>query len=583
MSSEGNSFEEPQYTSTPNINTTSVTYTPFGRPIFTIPGTTTARFVTTRRRVTFSRNIMAEEGGNGNPNESGEEIPNPNGNEQPPPENSGEENPENPESPDWDDEEVFQEARKLYKERQKFLNERIRFRKHVSDYDNKLEEELNIAEKAREYADHLKAVAEVKQKELDKLLEDVGKQKDTNAPHNHTIRGARPYKETPVTREPEPRRRSTPGVTQLGTTGVFPQVTGPIPISFIQSVNLPSFTNLKGEDPRIFLEKYERINGMADDRTKVENLGQYLDGPAADWYSVLRTEFKSNFTLDDEGVQSNEWYELPWTELKRIFEKEFAEEKHKEIFSRNQSAGETGITYFYKMIKLHQQSELNLDESQLAALIIQHMTDNFKEKFIGKKFTSLEKLKDAIKSFDDRRTRELINKHRDRKRATISLVEEADDHLKKKQKIEECGISMIREELKAQINAIQQQMGNSSNQEKVEQWNPGRGFGRSYGRGNIRGYRRGYARGDGRGYVRGYGRGYGRGFNGNTQWQRDSNTITNNSRGRGGCYTCGLPGHISYYCMRGSRRGGNQNTVTVAKAIAPGPATQGKPENQARQ
>ncbi len=99
--------------------------------------------------------------------------------------------------------------------------------------------------------------------------------------------------------------------------------TAPKPISFIQNTAIPSFSKLKGDDSNE--SKYERLNSLADDRTKVENLGQYLEGAAADWLSVLRNEKLESYTLDEDGVQTTEWHELSWEELKRMFEKEFGE------------------------------------------------------------------------------------------------------------------------------------------------------------------------------------------------------------------------------------------------------------------
>jgi hypothetical protein len=55
---------------------------------------------------------------------------------------------------------------------------------------------------------------------------------------------------------------------------------------------------------------YERLNAMPDDRTKVENLVQHLEGPAADWLTVLQDDLKSKFILDEYGFQTSQRNEI---------------------------------------------------------------------------------------------------------------------------------------------------------------------------------------------------------------------------------------------------------------------------------
>ena len=75
-----------------------------------------------------------------------------------------------------------------------------------------------------------------------------------------------------------------------------------MPVQFMHAGVLPPFAHQKGDDARVFLHKYERLNGMADDRMKVENFAQYLDGAAADWFYVLQNSMKARFVLDEYGV-----------------------------------------------------------------------------------------------------------------------------------------------------------------------------------------------------------------------------------------------------------------------------------------
>ena len=167
----------------------------------------------------------------------------------------------------------------------------------------------------------------------------------------------------------------------------------PIRVTVSHSAQLAPFSSLKGEDALGFISKYERMNALEDDRTKIENFGQHLDGPATDWFSVVQLKLKRDLVTDSSGIQSSKWLELTWSDLKAIFEAEFASRKSNALFTRNQAPGETGMTYFYRMQHLYHISNLGLDEATLADIIIMHMTDNYKEKFVGKTFTSIDKLK----------------------------------------------------------------------------------------------------------------------------------------------------------------------------------------------
>jgi len=77
-------------------------------------------------------------------------------------------------------------------------------------------------------------------------------------------------------------------------------------INFLQQKDLKSFFNAPGEDPREFIEKYERLSVSWEDCTKVENFSQYLEGAAWEWLTVLKNDLKNEVIVNDEGIQSNE-------------------------------------------------------------------------------------------------------------------------------------------------------------------------------------------------------------------------------------------------------------------------------------
>jgi len=186
-------------------------------------------------------------------------------------------------------------------------------------------------------------------------------------------RGARVDSESSSDEEPEPR----PDPRAPTDRTPFSQDRG-LMVMTVPIKDVPTFSNIKGDDPRVFISKYERLSSSWSNRARVRDFAQYLEGPAADWFSVLEKDLKGVFALDDEGVQSTAWMELTWHKLKSLFEKEFAEDKAKEILKRNQEPGETGLTYFYKMVNLHTLSGLDLTEKQLAALIVQHMQEEYR-------------------------------------------------------------------------------------------------------------------------------------------------------------------------------------------------------------
>jgi len=81
-------------------------------------------------------------------------------------------------------------------------------------------------------------------------------------------------------------------------------------VNFIQQKELKSFSNLANEDPREFVERYERLSSQWGDRAKVENFATYLEGAASDWLTVLKFDYTNTMTISDEGIQSNSWLDL---------------------------------------------------------------------------------------------------------------------------------------------------------------------------------------------------------------------------------------------------------------------------------
>jgi len=72
--------------------------------------------------------------------------------------------------------------------------------------------------------------------------------------------------------------------------------------------------------------------------------------------------------MDADGVQSNEWNEITWDELKELFAKEFGADRTTEIFKCNQKSSESGLTFSHRMTKMHAQSSLGSNEPHLAII-----------------------------------------------------------------------------------------------------------------------------------------------------------------------------------------------------------------------
>jgi len=76
------------------------------------------------------------------------------------------------------------------------------------------------------------------------------------------------------------------------------------------------------------------------------------------------------------------------------------------------------------MTKLHAQSNLKFTEEQLISLIQQHLNDAYKAKFEFKVFTDVDKFREALRQYDERRHKKLApkNKDRDKTRALLTLA-----------------------------------------------------------------------------------------------------------------------------------------------------------------
>jgi len=111
------------------------------------------------------------------------------------------------------------------------------------------------------------------------------------------------------------QRRSANVGNSFAAVAGQPASMGPMFVNFIQQKELKSFSNLANEDPREFVERYERLSSQWEDRAKVENFATYLEGAASDWLTVLKYDLTKIMTISDEGIQSNGWLDFKWPEL----------------------------------------------------------------------------------------------------------------------------------------------------------------------------------------------------------------------------------------------------------------------------
>jgi hypothetical protein len=218
-----------------------------------------------------------------------------------------------------------------------------------------------------------------------------------------------------------------------GFTRDFPHIGMPMSINLVQQTPINLFEAERGDDARLFADQYEKVTANQAPRARVDGFGQFMRGAALDWITVYEKDKRAEQTFDDSGVQASAWSRLNWMTLRRDFEKEFAIKKEKELFRTNQLEGESGMTYFYRMVKIHQQSGLNLDEEQLTTLIVEHMNSSFKERFEFKEYESIEKLRTDIKMADARRKQNLNAKSKEKRKTGIALIEqEAEEYVPKR-------------------------------------------------------------------------------------------------------------------------------------------------------
>jgi hypothetical protein len=231
---------------------------------------------------------------------------------------------------------------------------------------------------------------------------------------------------------------------------------GPMTVSFIQQKAIKSFDGLPTADPSRFLKDYEKMATSWSEKAKVDNLGQYLEGAASDWLEILENELKEELTYDDQGKKSNRWLDLKWSQLKRLFEKEYLTEKVQELLACRQGPDETGVTYFYRACRMHSNSGIGLEESPLIKFIVDHMSPQYLDAFRYRNFNKMKDLKQAIILFDQRRSDELAKKREGKRKSAAIAFLEADE---KRAKVEtgETEKAPATEDFLAKIAAIMEQ------------------------------------------------------------------------------------------------------------------------------
>jgi len=332
---------------------------------------------------------------------------------------------------------------------------------NVGNLEKEQRENKQKLEEAEKELAILQVQAKIRREEIQKLEVHARKRADAfNTDVRPRVMGARKSMAAPERIETPTRRHNPPPIVNIpGMGGIMP-----LSINFVQQAMLAPFEAERGDDPRLFLDKYEKLTTQLPTRSKVDGLGAYLRGAAADWITVLERDQKEIVDFDNSGVQSNAWYEMTWEKLRSLFEREFAERRDKEIFTTNQGQSESGLTYFYRMLKLHQQSGLDFDEEQLATLIVTHMSDTYRDQFQFKKYESLRKLKDHIKLFDERRSYALAKKNKDKRKTYAALLEaDPDEPERKKARMPEGEMNNKEmDQLNMRINALQKLMETSA-------------------------------------------------------------------------------------------------------------------------
>lgn len=245
-----------------------------------------------------------------------------------------------------------------------------------------------------------------------------------------------------------------------------------LPMTFLPASAMPSFQNIR-DDPYVFIDKFERLSKTWPERAKVDSFAQFLEEPASSWLVVLQKDHTAELMLDEEGEQSNQWKEMEWEVLKALFLREFAEDRSREVFKRNQKDGELGMSFYYQLINLHSQANLGLDSRELAALIVSHMTPAYREKLEHKVYNDLDRLKVDIKRCDEKRSRKLAEQNKAKRQAAIAAIQVEAQAKKRKSRESECSSSEESEsgdnaDLRAKIMALQKQRKVDGKRKKLE-------------------------------------------------------------------------------------------------------------------
>jgi hypothetical protein len=192
-------------------------------------------------------------------------------------------------------------------------------------------------------------------------------------------------------------------------------------VSFIQQKSINSFNGLPEADPSKFLKDYEKMATLWSNKAKVDNLGQYLEEAASDWLEILENEFKEEVTINEEGIQSNRCMELKWSQLRKLFEKEYLTGKVQELLACRQMPDETGVTYFYRACRMHSNSGIGLEEALLIQFIVDHMTPQYLDAFRYRHFNAMKDLKQALILFDQRQYPAVLRLSRPSRTGVISV------------------------------------------------------------------------------------------------------------------------------------------------------------------
>lgn len=172
------------------------------------------------------------------------------------------------------------------------------------------------------------------------------------------------------------------------------------------------FRGTPGTDGSQFLKNYEQMTVNWSDQSRVDSFAHFLREDASDWLETIEQDMKQEVTFNEQGIQSNAWLDLTWLQLKRLFEKEYLEDKVKSFITCRQAPSELGQTYFYRIAKLHMRSGLGLPEDSMTKMIVEHMQPQYQSVFKYKNFKTMKALRDAIRLYDSKRRDELLDKQK---------------------------------------------------------------------------------------------------------------------------------------------------------------------------